>query len=47
MIEIEQSETFRRWLGKLKDRRARALSPPAWTGWLKGYLATWSQSAVG
>lgn len=25
MIVIEQSETFRHWLGKLKDRRARTI----------------------
>src|SRR5699024_2945648 len=25
MIEVEQSETFRKWLRKLKDRRARTI----------------------
>lgn len=25
MIEVEQSETFRKWLHKLKDRRARVI----------------------
>ncbi|WP_026987825.1 type II toxin-antitoxin system RelE/ParE family toxin [Fodinicurvata fenggangensis] len=25
MMDIKQSETFRKWLGKLKDRRARTL----------------------